>query len=236
MTTLVLIHSPLVGPLTWTLVADDLRQRGVEVIVPLLLTPAEASPPYWKQHADAVARALEPISPGQPLILVGHSGAGVLLPAIRQTTGRPVGAYLFVDAGIPKDGVSRLDLFALFASPEEAGEFRQAASDGLLPTWSEEDLRGAIQDAELRQRFVAELRPLPLAVYEEPIPVFAGWPDAPCGYLHFSPAYEMPAERARRDGWEYAQLDGEHFHMLVDPAAVANALVELLGRMGIHVV
>ncbi len=27
----VLIHSPLVGPLTWSLVAEDLRRRGIGV-------------------------------------------------------------------------------------------------------------------------------------------------------------------------------------------------------------
>ncbi len=84
--------------------------------------------------------------------------------------------------------------------------------------------------------FMAELRPLPLAVYEEPLPVFEGWPDAPCGYLRFSPAYEVPAERAKREGWECAEFDGGHFHMLNDPSAVADALVRLLGRMGIDVV
>src|SRR5206468_1317091 len=116
-------------------------------------------------------------------ILVGQSGAGVLRPSIRQALGSPVSAYLFVDASIPRDGASRLDLFA---SREEAAQFRQAAVEGLLPTWTEADLRGVIPDNTLRQRFVSELRPLPLAIYEEPIPVFKGWPDAPCGYLRFA--------------------------------------------------
>ena len=33
------------------------------------------------------------------MILAGHSGAGPLLPAIRQATGRAIAGYLFVDAG-----------------------------------------------------------------------------------------------------------------------------------------
>src|SRR5207249_3404078 len=105
----------------------------------------------------------------EPCVLVGHSGAGALLPAIREALGRPVFAYVFVDAGIPQDGMSRLDQFS---SQEEAEQFRQAAVDGLLPTWTEDDLAHLIPDAETRRRFVSELRPLPLAVYEEPIPVF----------------------------------------------------------------
>src|SRR5207248_8072000 len=133
--------------------------------------------------------------------------------------------------GIHRDGASRLDLFP---DRDGAEQFRQAAVDGLLPTWSEEDLREDIPDDSLRRRFVAELRPLPLAVYEEPIPVFSGWPDAPCGYLRFTQtdprAYEEAAQFARHEGWAYTEMQGGHFHMLVDPPGVAEALVDLVNR------
>jgi len=226
----VLLHSPLVGPFTWAPVADELRRRGVDAIIPTLDSPTAPGSRYWERHGRTVAEALEDVAPQQPLILAGHSGAGMLLPAIRQLTRRPVAAYLFVDAGIPEDGKSRLDLFE---DPQAAELFRRAAVGGLLPTWKEEDLRAAIPDHERRQRFVAELRPLPLAVYEEPIPVFEGWPDAPCGYVRFgaNPAYDAPAERARRAGWPYRELAGAHFHMLVDPAAVAGALLDLVEQL-----
>ena len=232
MVVFVLVHSPLVGPLTWALVADELRHRDIEVVVPSLYDVEDAGAPYWKQHAAAVMQALKSVSADRRLILVGHSGAGPLLPAIRQMTHHPIAGYIFVDAIIPKNGASRLDLFE---SPEAAEQFRQAATDGLLPTWSDDDLREVIPDVVLRRRLVAELRPLPLAVYEEPIPVFDGWPDAPCGYLLFSPTYAAFAARARRDGWAYRELDAGHFHMLVDPKAVANALVDLAEQMGIGV-
>ncbi|MSP13091.1 MAG: alpha/beta hydrolase [Chloroflexi bacterium] len=233
----VLIHSPLGGPYTWVPVAEVLRQKGVGVIVPTLTSSQESATPYWQQHAAAVAQALQAQGGDpsqQPLILVGHSGAGMLLPAIRQVTGRPVAAYLFVDAGLPVAGKSRLDLFE---DAEAAAAFRQAATGGLLPAWTEEDLREVIPSIEQRRRFVAELRPLPLAVYEDPLPVFAGWPDAPCGYLRFgaNPAYDTGAARALREGWAYSQLEGMHFHMLVDPPAVAQALLTLVERMGLPV-
>jgi hypothetical protein len=229
MTTFVLIHSPLVGPLTWTLVADELRERdvGVGAIAPVLPDSREVDPPYWKAHAEAVAEAARKAE--QHTILVGHSGAGMLLPAIRQAIGRPVVGYLFVDAGLPSNGKSRLDLFE---SKEGADQFRQAAQDGLLPIWTAEELRDHIPDDDLRRRYVAELRPLPLAVYEEPIPVFAGWPDVPCGYLLFSPVYESAAAHARDQGWPYARIEARHFHMLVDAPTVAKALIELAKQMG----
>ena len=72
------------------------------------------------------------------------------------------------------------------------------------------------------------MRPRPLAFFTEPIPVFAGWPDAPCAFLQFSPAYDVPARRAREAGWRYREIAAGHFHMLVDPAAVADALLDLI--------
>ena len=226
-----LIHSPLVGPYTWALVADELRRTGIGAAVPVLAEVDVAHPPFWQQHAEAAAQMVKLIPPDRPPILVGHSGAGMLLPVIRQTLSRPVAGYIFVDAGLPKDGMSRLDLFE---SAEEAEQFRQAAKDGLLPTWSDEDLREVIPNDEVRRRFVAELRPLPLVAYEEPLPVFTGWPDAPCGYLQFSSVYDQPARDAQGRGWPYTRIDGGHFHMLVDPSAVASALVNLAAKMGIR--
>ena len=202
----VLLHSPLVGPLTWSLVATELQRNGIAVVVPELRTPEASAMSYWQQHARAIAQACERCPPDQPLILVGHSGAGMLLPVARQALGRPVAAYIFVDAGIPEDRQSRLDLFE---SATAAEQFRQKASNGLLPTWRAPDLAEVIPDATLRQRFVAELRPLPLAVYEEPIPVFPGWPDAPCGYIRFgtNPSYTAPAAHARAAGWACTDLN-----------------------------
>lgn len=224
MASFLLINSPLVGAMTWTLVADELRRGGHRALAPSLFAAPNPSLPYWQQHAQAAAA--EPF--GRPPILVAHSGAGPLLPAIRQAMNQPAAGYIFADAGLPKDGLSRLDQFD---TPEEAEAFRGAAVDGLLPTWTADDLREVIPDDAIRQQFAAELRPLPLAVYEEPLPVFAGWPDAPCAYLQFSPVYDAPAREAQAAGWAYQKLPGGHFHLLVDASAVAAALIDLAHRM-----
>jgi hypothetical protein len=229
MSTFVLVHSPLVGPATWELVAYELRQCKIGVVVPALSTDV-ADKPYWKQHASAVAQALIGIQDSEPLVLVGHSGAGVLLPAIRQMISQPVGGYIFVDASIPRNGASRLDLFG---SLEEVTQFRDAAQNGFLPVWSDDDLRNAIQDDSARRQFVNELQPLPLGVYEEPIPVFDGWPDAPCAYLLFSEVYRDAAMLAQSRGWHYAELLSGHFQMLNDPVKVADMLLELASKLPI---
>src|SRR5574341_769770 len=98
----VLIHSPLVGGLTWALVADQMRQRGQTVVLPTLKEVPGSKEPFWKQHAQSVAQALLHVPQTQKVVLVAHSGAGPLLPAVRQYLANPIHAYVFVDAGIPR--------------------------------------------------------------------------------------------------------------------------------------
>src|SRR5260221_13216566 len=107
MTTFALIHSPLVGPITWKPVAEELRQRGIEAVVPTLSTDP-ADQPYWNQHVRRVTAALEALPATEAIILVSHSGAGVLLPAIRQMMQRPIGGYIYVDSGLPTNRARRL--------------------------------------------------------------------------------------------------------------------------------
>jgi len=224
----VLIHSPLVGPLTWQPVAGELRRRGVRAVVPSL-RDAPAGLPYWAGHVAAVVAAIQAAGAAAVApVLVSHSGAGVLLPAVGAALGRPIGGYVFVDSDLPVDGRSRLDLFAA-GQPVAAAEFRAAAdAAGLLPRWTETDLAAAIPDPALRRRLVAELQPLPLAVYEEPIPVPTAWPDAPCGYVYCSPTYAAAVAQARALGWPVVDLPGSHFRLLTDPVAVADALLGLI--------
>lgn len=226
----VLIHSPLVGPYTWALVGEELHRIGLRVATPELDSAEKRSFAYWDQHASAVADELGIVSTDTQVILVAHSGAGPLLPAIRQKTKSPVAAYIFVDAGWPQDGKSRLELFG---DEEEISAFRHAAVDGLLPTWTDEDLYEVIPDDAVRARFVSELTPLPLEAYEEPLPVFPGWPDAPCGYIRFgeNPAYDEAFRTAERLGCETLRMEGGHFHMLVEPKQVTQSILEIAARL-----
>jgi hypothetical protein len=227
----VLIHSPLVGGLTWTLVADEMRQRGLAVMVPLLLDSPDSSEPFHKQHVESISRALAHTPADNPLTLVAHSGAGPLLPAIRQSLPNPVHAYVFVDAGIPRNGATRLNLMKS-EDREWAEQFeKELQSGGRFPTWSADDLREVIPDQSWREQTVAELRPRGLSFFAEPIPVFESWPDAPCIYIQLSGVYDKPAMQAREAGWPVYRLEAGHFHMLVDPAAVADLIIEVVNTL-----
>ena len=220
-----LVHSPLVGGLTWQLVAHDLQGRGLNVIVPLLTDQAEPTEPFWKQQVASVSQALIQIPSSQAVILVGHSGGGPLLPAIGQALTNPVTAYVFVDAGVPRDGASRLDLMKS-EDPEWAEQFHQELLQGQkYPSWGEDDLREIVPDDDLRRKLVTEINPHPLSFFTEPIPVFEGWPDAPCAYIKFSAPYDRVTEQAQQAGWLVRQMAAGHFHMLVKPRAVTDVII-----------
>lgn len=222
MATFVLVHSPLTGPFAWEPVAAELRGRGHGVVVPRLTSPPALDGPYWGRHVAEVARAVDDaVAPGRPVVLAGHSGAGPLLPAIGTWMDARVASYVFVDAPLPANNKSRLDGFE---SDDEADAFRAAAVDGLLRPWTTAMLRPHIDDDATLERFAADLAPVPLAVYEEALPVPPGWPGVPCAYLQFSPEYDGAGAGAYQRGWAYLRLDGSHFHLVNAPAAVAGAL------------
>ena len=221
----VLIHSPLAGPLTWSLVANEMRKRSLDVLVPVLEDSPASNAPLWKQQAESAARSIADIPIDFPLSLVAHSGAGPLLPVIRQSIPNPVSAYVFVDAGLPQDGATRLDLM-LSEDPDWAREFQAfLEGGGRFPDWSIDDLREILPDEPLRDRMAADLRPRGLDFFTEPIPVFPGWPDAPCIYILFSPPYRSDEAQAREAGWITDTLEAGHFHMLVDPSTVTDRII-----------
>ena len=226
----VLIHSPLVGPLTWKIIADEMKERGLNVLVPALQDWPDSKEPFWKQHAESVSHALVDLPKDTRLILVAHSGAGPLLPVISQSIPNPVHTYVFVDAGIPRDGATRLDLMKS-EDPEWANQFQEQLERGeRFPTWSIDDLQEIIPDETLRRQMVAELRPRGLDFFTEPIPVFREWPDAPCVYIQFSEAYKWDTAQARLAGWPTHEVEAGHFHMLVDSKTVTDMLVKAVNN------
>ena len=222
----VLIHSPLVGPITWSLVADEMRLRGQDVLVPNLKDSPDSKEPFWKQHAESVSQFLTGLPADKSLTLVAHSGAGPLLPAIRASIPNPVHAYIFVDAGIPQDQATRLDLMQSEDSDWARGFQEYLEGGGRFPDWSSEDLREILPSNELREGLVAEIRPRALDFFTEPIPVFESWPDAPCVYILFSEPYRRAAVQAQEAGWQTHEWKAGHFHMLVDPKRVTDLIVD----------
>ncbi len=210
-----LVHSPFTGPDIWEPVATQLRGRGHEVVVPDLAD--DGAPPYWRAHAESAAAQIGL----EPAVLVLHSNAGLLAAEIGSRT--PVAGYVFVDALLPRGGRRMSDEFEQAIGP-------LLANGGRWPDWTDEALEDAVPNTDRRRRLVAGLRPRAADFYEEQLPEPPrSWPDAPAAYLLLQrePYGELAATAAER-GWRVRGLEAAHFHMLVEPDKVAEAILELV--------
>src|SRR5438874_8098506 len=90
----VLVHAPLVGASTWQWVSTVLDERRHRVVAVDLHSMARS--PTFDAFVSAVASTIQDSD-----VLVGHSGAGALLPfAAAEATVTDV-RYVFVDAWFP---------------------------------------------------------------------------------------------------------------------------------------
>ena len=228
-----LVPSPLAGPYSWSLVQGELAERGWATFVSVDVRDPLGRQPYWQRTVGGVQSAVHEVPDGAPIVLVGHSNAGPLLPAAGAAVRQPISAYVFVDSRLPHPGTSRLDAIAS-EDAATAAELRAALEAGLrFPALTDDHLRPIVPDPDRRGSLLAELRPRGLEYWTEELPGVSGCPNAPCAYLQFSSAYQSAAERARRARWPTRYLAAGLFHQLVDPSGVADALIELFGACGI---
>lgn len=222
-----LLHSPLVGPLCWQPLAEALRTDGHRVIVPDLVRAATSE----NDQQSFIAAAVAAIGSTEldRTVLVGHSGAGPLLPAIADAAGA-VG-IIYVDAGLPYPGKSWVDMAP---APLIVHLQSLADKDGVLPRWSDwfdpDVLDAAIPNAQLRLRFVDELPRLSRSYFEQATPT-STW-DGPAAYLQLSPAYVADADRAATAGWPIQRLADDHLAILTGPQRVYPPLTALLAAIG----
>jgi hypothetical protein len=214
-----LVHSPLVGPTTWSWSAGLLRDRGHQAVIPSLVAAAAAGD--WRRCVDA---AVANTHVDEPPILVGHSGAGPLLPVIADAMDPRPSHVVFVDAGLPPaTGQARL-------VPEDFAAFLATlAPDGVLPPWSEwfgaDVMAMLVPDEAKRAMLVAEMPRLPLRYFDGRVPMPEGWQHARGAYVLLSEPYAPDAAAARARGWPVVERSGAHLDIVTDPAVIVDALL-----------
>jgi hypothetical protein len=215
-----LIHPPLLGPTVWQRCATDLRERGHQVAVPDLRALVEPAADWWTRWAAGCGRYAGTVD-----VVAGHSGSGVVLPAIAEAV--DADSVLFVDAIVPSAGPASAPSDQLIAF------VRNLPSGDHLPPWStwwpEDVLADALPEPELRTRIAAEQPMLPVDFYEHAVPVPPRWTHGrSISYLRFSEAYEQDADEAAQRGWPVRYLAGSHLHLLDHAAEVAAVLASLI--------
>ena len=72
---------------------------------------------------------------------------------------------------------------------------------------------------------------MPLAYFDTHLTAPDGWTSSRNAYLAFGGTYVDELARARDHRWPYATLDGGHLQFLVEPNAVADAILALVAEL-----
>lgn len=222
---LLLVHSPLVGPSSWAPLAARAIEHGHAVAVPDLTQVGEAEPPQWEAFAATAVLAGTSLEP--PIAVFGHSGAGVFLPEVGRRLGDRMGAMIFVDAVVPRQQGFHHTASATRKLLDEQ------TTDGALSRWLEwwpaEVVAALLPNPADRATLLADMPVLPRAFYDEAVPVPDEWSDGPCGYLKLSNAYDFDFDEAGNRGWFRSSIDATHLSIYTEPEpvlAAASALVD----------
>jgi len=226
--TVVLVHSPFLGPASLRPLAEAMAAAGRPTVLLDLRVTVAAAPVHARMIGSFADAASEAGLTG-PTVLVGHSGAGPLLPAFADALDEPVAGLVFLDAGLPTPGRSWRETVPaqLFTA------LRDKSRDGLLPRWPEwfdtDPLPRLVPDTVLRALIAEEAPEVPLAFLKEARPSVQ-W-SGPAGYLQLSSAYDRDASAAKGLGWPVRRLASSHLAPAADPDTVADALLRVLAEL-----
>lgn len=227
----VLVHGAWHGGWCWARVAARLREAGHIVFTPTLSGLAErahlAAPINLSTHAEDVAALLrwEGLS---DVILVGHSYGGAVITAAAARAGSRIATLVYLDAFIPLDGQSMLDLM-----PEERRLRFHAGlrQDGhFVPPIPAAHFN--VNPAD-RAWVDAQCTPHPVGCFLEA--VHLGGEEARIGRRVYIQATDYAAtpfrpfrDRCAADpAWQVHEIATGHDAMLDDPAALTTLLLSL---------
>jgi pimeloyl-ACP methyl ester carboxylesterase len=236
MSTFVLVHGAWQSAGTWDLLAPLLEKSGHRTVTPILsglgTDQSRLSPDITlRQHVEDVLLELSRLP--DKVILVGHSYAGMIISGVAESNPSQIQRLVFLDAFIPEDGQSVLDLL-----PQEIGTYFRSVAQEHGDGWrlpggeSQLDLWG-LPSGEARDFVRARLCDFSLRCFEEPLPLPANRKARiPATYVscvaETYPAkqfFQPFAAKARAFGWPVAEVNTGHDCHVERPAEVAKIIM-----------
>lgn len=235
----VLIHGAFQGGWCWNRVRKILQEAGHEVFAPSLTGLGERKHLLdlaigLDTHVQDVSNLLE-FEDLEDVILVGHSYGGMVITGTCELASHRIGHLVYVDALMPRDGESNLDIL----DREVSQIIRQLAVDGWRVSPPTDALLAylGIESAEDRSWMADRFAPQPLRTFEQPLPLPTRAAERAISktYVHCTKptsgrAYEKSAARAQGEGWGYFEMATAHEAMMILPGALAEILVQIANR------
>ncbi|MBV8791278.1 MAG: alpha/beta hydrolase [Pseudolabrys sp.] len=227
--TFVLVHGAWHGGWAWTRVVERLRAKGHAVYAPSLTGLGERAHLLHPDvdlslHIEDVLGVVhyEDLS---DVVLVGHSYGGNVISGVAEKVGGKIRSLIFVDAFIPDDGQSVLDI----VQPAVANAIRAAAARG--------DKTVPVRDAaaflvnEKDRAWVDRLaNPQPIGTFLEKIKLTGARDQLPRAYVratgYANVAFDAAFARAKAEGWRTYEVDCGHDIMINEPDRLTEILIE----------
>ncbi len=239
----VLVHPAWHGGWCWKKVVPLLRTRGHDVFTPTLTGLGERShlarPDIGLEaHVGDVVGVLKH-EDLRDVVLVGHSSSGAVITGVADRVPDHIGHIVYLDAFVPADGQSVLDLVAADRR-QILEELAKTEGGGWLlprfapPPWETivRDMWGVTDDGDIRW-LVERLGPTPFGHFKDPVQrVNPAAEKLPRTYIRCrrypSARFDQHAEMARRTAsWQYRELATSHHPAITAPDNLADLLLEL---------
>lgn len=240
---IVLVHGAWQGAWCWDRVVPLLQQAGHRVHTPTLTgsgeRAAELTPDVTlDDHLADVSAVVDRLDDG-PVLLVGHSYAGMVISGAADRLADRVHELVYVDAFYPHDGDCALGLMpqpfqeAFRRSAEADGNgWRLPADDRLLDVWG-------LHDPDDRRWVRQRLTDWSLPCFETPVRLTRGGRARLARTFLSGTAEDYPARaafgalahRAATDGCRVIEVPTGHDMMIEAPREVADLLSAAAGRL-----
>ena len=224
------VHSPLLGPSSWARAAALARATGWQVSVPDLASATASPSPSWTRVVEQAVVAGRSLA--GTVAVVGHSGAGPMLPAITAGLFGQDKMTVFVDAAVPPIADCHRPTRRQLQMHDQ-----QTAPDGFLMNWldwwSDDVVQSLLPSVDDRAVLSRDMPSVPRVLYDEAVPVPRGWVNAKNAYLRLSSSYEPQRQFGIDNGWATAKVDGDHLSIFTDASTVlaqVELLIELLSQ------
>jgi pimeloyl-ACP methyl ester carboxylesterase len=221
MATFLVAHGAWSAGWAWKKIRPLLREKGHEIFTPTytglgerahLLTPEVD----LETHIQDVLAVLE-CEDLRDVILVGHSYGGMVATGAADRAPERIARLVYLDAFAPRDGQSMLDLGSPTGLKDLGRDDWRVPPNPLPPDTSASDA------AWIAPRRFAQ----PRKSLEQPIRLTGAVEKLPRTYVYCtrpapSDSFRQFAERAKKEGWQYLQIDASHNPHITNPGALAQ--------------
>ena len=227
MATFVLAHGAWSAAWAWKKVRPLLRARGHELYTPTLTGLGDrghhASPAVdLETHVSDVVAMLD-YEDLRDVVLIGHSYGGMVATGVADRVPERLRQVVYLDAFVPAEGRCLLDYMPEGVRKhmvENAADGWRVPANPIPPDTAPED--------------VAWIEPRRMT---QPLRLKRGETSLPRSYIYCRLAppgdpFRQFAERAKREGWRYFELDASHSPNVTAPEPLADLLAEIARPSG----